>query len=276
VRRWAWVVVLLAAISALAAACGGSDDPVDDVAPEQRLERGAAELRSADTFTFTLAGSGAAEALELALPGLGGSIQAGEAEIDAEGAVDRPDRLTLTAQVDVGPFAVPATLTVVGGDLYVSAIGRRLAIEVPAGELRELDPTLLISALLGRVADPETTGSERIAGADTARIDGTLDGEALARDLRAIGLQDAADAVGDALRDARITVWVGIDDNRVYRLRLRVDEQAAETDVAGVGRLSLDLVAEFRDFDEPVEIEPPANAQRVSVDQLADLFGVLG
>lgn len=275
-RRWAWVVVLLAAISALAAACGGSDDPVDDVAPEQRLERGAAELRSADTFTFTLAGSGAAEALELALPGLGGSIQAGEAEIDAEGAVDRPDRLTLTAQVDVGPFAVPATLTVVGGDLYVSAIGRRLAIEVPAGELRELDPTLLISALLGRVADPETTGSERIAGADTARIDGTLDGEALARDLRAIGLQDAADAVGDALRDARITVWVGIDDNRVYRLRLRVDEQAAETDVAGVGRLSLDLVAEFRDFDEPVEIEPPANAQRVSVDQLADLFGVLG
>jgi hypothetical protein len=270
------VVVLVVAISALAAACGGSDDPVDDVAPEQRLERAAAELRSADTFRFTLAGSGAAEALELALPGLGGNIQAGEAEIDAEGALDRPDRLTLTAQVDVGPFAVPATLTVVGGDLYVSAIGRRLAIEVPAGELRELDPTLLISALLGRVADPETTGSERIAGADTARIDGTLDGGALARDLRAIGLQDAADAVGDALRDARITVWVGIDDNRVYRLRLRVDEQAAETDVAGVGRLSLDLVAEFRDFDEPVEIEPPANAQRVSVDQLADLFGVLG
>ncbi len=276
-RRWAWVAVLVAVLVVLAAACGGgSDEAAGDVPPAERLERAAAGLGAADTLTFTLVGSAEAEGLELALPGLGGTIQGGEAEVDAEGAVDRPDRLTLTAQVDVGPLAVPATITRIGNDLYLSAIGRDLAIQVPAGQLRRIDPTRLAAALLGRVADPEATGTDLVGDVEAARIEGTLDGEALARDLRAIGLEDAADAVGGALGDSRITAWVGVDDNLLYRLRLQIEERAAETDVARVGGINVDLTAEFRDYGEPVEIEPPANAQRVSPDALAELLGAIG
>jgi hypothetical protein len=277
VRRAA--LTLLAA-ALLAAGCGGgSDEEAGDL-----LERGfATDVRSGVLSVeaeVRLSGIAAvAGPLQLTMEGPfegGGPTELPDMEMDVRVSgmgQDFAGRALLTQEnlwVEYGRTTYEA-----GEELWAEV--RRAIEQQGAGRPRTFaeagaDP-------LAWVEDLETEGGEEVAGAQTTKVTGTVDVEAMLRDVNRLSPdrqvpESALRGVEDLLHDVEFEAWIGEDD--IWR-RISAESEfevpEEERDSAGGlsgGRISFEM--ELDDPNEPVEIEEPAEAR--PIDELLRRLGI--
>lgn len=169
-----------------------------------------------------------------------------------EGAVRRPMDIQATVTVGV-PF----------GDLSVTAIGLNgefwVQNPLKSGEWMSLGSDRQIQALINPdqlllyavrlVHDAKITGTEKIDGAETTMVEGTVDFSAMVQS--ALGASDAQGSMGQYLAEGPklVTFWID-DQKRVVETEIRGPIFSTESD--DVVR-DLSLFA----FNEPVEIQAP-------------------
>jgi hypothetical protein len=136
------------------------------------------------------------------------------------------------------------------------------------------------------LATAEDQGEEEVKGVTTRHVSGTLDVEAMLRNLnafvrrssRAIGGATGEDApqplsardiarIGSVVKDPTFHVYVGKDDDIIRRLSARIDFEVPKTSRAALGGIdsgSLQFEVEFSDVNGDQEIEPPARPRPLS------------
>jgi hypothetical protein len=282
VRRWP---VLLAALALALAGCGGDGDSGSEEDAAALLKRGFAT--DVDSGVLTLDA-------EVALRGV-------------EGA-DGPLRLTLE-----GPFRAagsPTEMPDLDMDYRVSGAGQTFSGNVIVtrengwveyeGETYEAGEELWARLLellrqsnqgqprtfreagidpLDWIDDAATGGEEEIGGTPTTKVTGTLDVEAMLRDVNRISSGDRVPErtlreVDEVVDDVEFEAWIGEDD--IWRrISARTEFEVPEDERDGVGgleggRFSLDM--ELAEPNEPVEIEGPAEAR--PIDELLRGLGI--
>jgi hypothetical protein len=127
------------------------------------------------------------------------------------------------------------------------------------------------------IKDPQRKGTERIAGADTERISGTVDVPRLLADLGTL-LDKAGGAtgasiftprlrkqIGDAVKSAQADVWTGTGDKLLRQLAVVVTfafKDPSQSPIPGLDGGRLALRAQLHDVNgAPARIGTPANAQ---------------
>ena len=114
---------------------------------------------------------------------------------------------------------------------------------------------------------PIETGSESRDGVTTVRIEGSVDGEAVADALGALG----GEGLAGAASEGTVTVWIGADD--LLPRRVEIDYDATVERERARGALAVDLEADLFDYGADVTIDAPENAQPLSLDDLPGLLG---
>lgn len=276
-RSLALAGALLVAAGA-AAGCGGGGSGEDlsmGLTPPRILERAAEEAAGLDTYTVAFAGT--ADIRVTAEGGLANLVN-GPTMVEGEGRADAPDLAAVDATIDFSGLPVQASATKVGGELYIGALGQDYRLDVPAATVEGFRPQALVPTLAGWVAAPREVGRADVDGDPTVQIAGAIDPEAVLADLGPLlgtagGAAPDPAAVREALADGEVNVWVGTEDLRPRRVRVRLDIPDASAIASGVEALSADLTGTFSGFDEPVDIGPPANARTLSPDELGSLTG---
>jgi hypothetical protein len=148
------------------------------------------------------------------------------------------------------------------------------------------------------IADAEDKGDTRAAGADTHHVSGTLDVEALMRNLNkfignsaaALGSADKttprltrADIreLGKAVKDPSFDVYVGKTDDTIRRVSARIEFDIPDSDKGELGGLTggtITFSVELRDVNGNQKIEAPTNSRPLSklTNSLGGALGALG
>jgi hypothetical protein len=222
VRRW------LVALLVLAVACQPAPR---ELTPKEVLDRAADAVEGLNTAHFAL--DQQSGSMQLAT-----GLQIG----NAEGDVQRPDRLQMKFTLRLGGISAESALIAIGEDLYISnpLSGQWQKAPSNAAAPRVLDKERGISNLLRRVEDPRKIGNEQLDGRQTQHLQGRVLSTTFAQ---LTGAQPQGDAVtGD--------VWIGADDYLPRQVRL--EGALAAGDTASTVR-----VLKFSKFNEPVSIERP-------------------
>lgn len=148
------------------------------------------------------------------------------------------------------------------------------------------------------IVDAEVDGEEEVGGVATEHVTGTLDVEAALTDLNRL-VKRSAGALGeagevarplgpkqierlaDSVEDPRFDVYVGIDDDIVRRLTLRIDVEVPERerkDVGGVTGASIRLSAQLDDVGGDQAVAAPSSARPLSelTSQIGSLRALTG
>lgn len=270
------LLLALLAIAVAAGCSGGDEDMTEGRSPAQLLGEAATRAQALDTFRAAIDGTVAVSA-----DGLSGPLANFTREpLDVEGELraDPPDRAAVDAQVNLSGLPVQLSVTAVSGELYLSAIGQDIRLEVPADQVRRFDPGLLMPTVARWMTDPRETGREDVEGEPTVKLSGGVDPQAVLADIGPLLGQAGAAApdpaaVADALKDGTVDVWVGTEDLRPRRVKVVLDVPDATALSPDVRSLNVDLTVTVTGFDEPVQIEAPADARPLSLDELGSLAG---
>lgn len=271
-------LALLAALvaAALVAGCsGGGEDMTEGRSPAELLAEAARRGQELDTFRVALAGT-------VTVDSEGGGPLANFAraplEIEGEGRADPPDRAAVDATVDLSGLPVQVNVTTVGEELYLSAIGQDIRLEVPPEQVERFDPALLMPTIARWMTDPRETGREDVEGEPTVKLTGGVDPQAVLADIgpllgQAGPAAPEADAVAAALEGGTVDVWVNAEDLRPRRVHVVLDVPDASAIAPDLRSLAVDVTATVTGYDEPVQIEAPADARSLSLDELGSLAG---
>ena len=136
------------------------------------------------------------------------------------------------------------------------------------------------------LGDAKDEGEEEIAGVKTHHVSGTLDVEAVMRDLNrfvrksgsALGgatgqpppkplSQEDIQKVGEVVKDPTFQVYVGEDDDIIRRVSGKIEfdvpEQSRQS-LGGIESGAIEFQVEFSDVNGDQQIEAPANARPIS------------
>jgi hypothetical protein len=82
-----------------------------------------------------------------------------------------------------------------------------------------------------------------------------------------------AEELSKSLKEATVDYWIGVDDQLMYKAQFGASmDMSGQKDMEGVDSMSMTGTVTMADFDEPVEVTPPKNAQ--SFDKfMTQLFG---
>lgn len=233
-RIWA-ALLLVPLMASLLAGCRGDDDDPEDAAPtaEEVLANARERWDDTDSAHFRL------------------DVE-GEAYLDseqtirlrsAEGDILRPDSVSASAQISVMLLSLDVSLIAVGGDMYMTNFVSGRWERAP--DDFSYDPSILFSdtsgigPILSELQNPALDGTERVAGNDTRKVTGTVDAEAVS-DITAGAIE------GD---DIPVTLWIGTENNDIYRVTL--------TEPEGVRNEPATWTLDLSEHGEPVTIEPP-------------------
>jgi len=136
------------------------------------------------------------------------------------------------------------------------------------------------------LSEAKDEGEEDVAGVRTRHVSGSLDVEAVMRNLNefvrksgsAIGgatgqsppeplSDDDIRRIGEVVRDPVFNVYVGVDDDIIRRVSGRIEFDVPREDRAGLGGLEsgkLQFSVEFSDVNGDQEIEAPRDARPIS------------
>jgi len=141
----------------------------------------------------------------------------------------------------------------------------------------------------------ELVGTESVGGVQTNHVKATADPQKLseaivkaaqdpelqkklgssASDLGASTkeLEKQAGELKKMLKDATVDYWIGVDDGLIYKAEVAGSlDTTSQKDMEGVTGMTLKATVTMADFDEPVEVTPPAKSQ--SIDKLMnEMFG---
>jgi hypothetical protein len=276
-RRALWPALVLALAASLLAGCGGDDGGGEDLAEgvpaADLLARSADAAAAAESFRIALDVGGEINLTDpAAVPG--GNLLNGPLDISGEGPVDPPDRASVDARIEVSGLPLQVNITRVGDEVFVGALGQDFRVALPSEQVALLDFGALYPTLADWTVDPVEDGREEIDGTPTVKVSGEIDGErALTSLAPLLGGQapTAADARA-ALREGTMEAWIGTEDLLPRRVHLVLAADGARV-AEGVGAVDIDLTADLSAWDEPVDIQAPANPQELDTEGLGGLFG---
>jgi hypothetical protein len=211
------------------------------------LQSAAETMKSVQSFRFRL----------VTLEGVT-TILEGIELVSIEGAVLRPDRFRATINATVA--VVPVSLDVVGiGDtLWVqdplSAEGGYRQFPVESGLADVLNPDRLFLEAIGLVEGPTIAGDDEVDGVKATVVEGEF------RPLRALELVGTPVSTPSAEDQAE----AGLVLNEPLFVQIWIDESNRVIQMAFQGRLlaaeepKIIRVLRLTDFDQPIEIVPPA------------------
>jgi len=298
VRRLAVLLLVVLGGCALAS-CGGEDDreSVEDL-----LDRAfSGEISSAD---LKLEG-------EIELKGL----LKDPIRIEAEGPFRTNEAKLPSADIELRVGSGAGGQTVTSG---VLTTGDRVFLkfqdvyyEQPAAQVRQTNRTIAKNSRKGGqalgelgldprswLAEAKDEGDAEVAGVDTNHVSGTLDVEALMRNLNAF-VSKSASALGtgeeapprltgadikelsDAVKDPGFDVYVAKQDDLIRRVSARIEFEIPEDSREGLGGLkggSIVFSVELRDVNGDQEIEAPTHSRPLSTltDSLGGALEALG
>jgi hypothetical protein len=279
----ALLVIACSGLCALLLACGGSDT-TSDAGAERALKQ------TFGTSTSSIERGRVAATLNLEPEGLlklGGPIS-----VRLSGPFAAPTRR------DLPRFDLAFLATLAGQRFRGSAIstgrkgflkldGRTYAIEdALMARLRKglgkaaAEPQAGLKALgidpLRWITNPERKGQERVGGAETERIGGTVNVPRLLADLGTL-LDKAGGAgssfftprlrtqIGNAVKSAKVDVWTGADDKLLRQLAVVVTfafKDSSQSPIPGLDGGRITLRARLDDINgTPVQIRVPARAR---------------
>lgn len=278
-RRALAIALLIVAAALLLAACGGGDDGGEDLTegltPAELLGRSSEAAAALESFHIALEVTGDLEVSAAAgLPSGVGGLLNGPVDISGDGSVKPPDRASIDMRIEVSGLPLQGNLTRVGDDVFIGVLGQDFRIDLPPEQVSLLDFGDLYPTLVSWTTDPVEAGREEIDGEQTVKITGALDPAAALGDLGPLlgaGSVTSAQA-RRALREGTVEFWIGTEDLLPRRLHLVLKADGAGI-AEGVGAIDIDLTASFSAFDEPVDIQAPANPQTLDPDQLGSFFG---
>lgn len=124
-----------------------------------------------------------------------------------------------------------------------------------------IDPQKLADSLVSAAASPDATWE---LSDDTAAAE-------IAGELKKSKKQ--VEQLKKALTDATIDYWIGVDDQLMYKIEMAASLDTSDLEGAeGLTGAKLKASIALSDFDEPVEVTPPAQAK--PIDELMNqLFG---
>lgn len=221
-----WTIIAL--VLAVAAACAPAPR---ELTPREALDRAADEADKINSAHFSLEQQN-------------GTVQVatGVQIANAEGDIQKPDRLQMKFTLRLAGFAGEAQLIAIGSELFLTnpLTGQWQAAPSATVAPRVLDVQRGVSSLLRKVTEPQKVGTETLDGAQTQHLKGKVSATSFS-DMT--GSATTVDSVpGD--------VWIGADDFLVRQVRL--EGPIAEGDTAATVR-----VLKFSRFNQPVTIERP-------------------
>lgn len=233
--------LLLALLALLVAACGGKHSSTQTQVtasptptPKQRLNTAADRMQALPSFHFLLTHENGASTIALGLQ-----------MTRAEGDFQQPDRFRANVNANFQSIPVAVKVINVGANTWITnplQSGDHYQ-PLPNGTQATaiLDPQTGILHAARDVQNPMLAGSEKINGADTMIVQGTVD----AADLTSL----ATDAQAGHQVTAR--VWIGRDDSLVYKVRL--EGPLSDSEPKNIVRQ-----IETSHFNEKIDIEPPS------------------
>jgi hypothetical protein len=136
------------------------------------------------------------------------------------------------------------------------------------------------------LAEAKDEGEEEIAGVKTQHVSGTLDVEAVMRDLNrfvrksgsALGgatgqpppkplSEEDIQTVGEVVKDPTFQVYVGEDDDIIRRVSGKIEfdvPEQSQQSLGGIESGAIEFQVEFSDVNGDQQIEAPANARPIS------------
>jgi LppX_LprAFG lipoprotein len=233
-----------------------SSSAQDDEA-QALLDRAAQAMTELESFKFVMRNEG------------GTTMLMDIVELESiDGAVQRPDSFQATATAQVAFLKVDVNIIGIGGDIYISDPRSTTDsyLLVSADDMTGVDiasvinPDALILRSVSVIEEPEIEGEAEIDGVDTTVVTGHFTVQK-ALDLSGFDIgTPAPDETVDTqlLLDEPLDVSLWIDEDGYVR-RVRIIGPILSSDDSGIAR-RIDIY----DLDEPVDIQPPANATPVS------------
>jgi len=154
----------LALALTLIACGGGSDIDVSSVDAEALMTAAAARLAKVQQFHFVLEHERGSTA-----------IVRGLAMSHAEGDVDGFDRLRADIEAKAGPLNLEVSVVIIEGEGWITnpVTGRWERETLAVGDL--FDPSTGLAAIVVAADSPRLSGTDRVNGADTYRVETTVD-----------------------------------------------------------------------------------------------------
>lgn len=199
---------LLLAIGLLAACGDGESLPVDGLDAVALLAAAADRTEQVQSFHFVLEHErGSTE------------IVRGVNMERAEGDVAGGQRLRVDIEGSAGPLNIKLGIVILEDEAWITnpLTGRWEREDISIAEL--FDPATGITALIRAVTDPRVTGSDRIDGVQTYRVEATVD----SGDVRLFGDPRPG-------RVLRAKAWIGVEDALIHRIELEGALRPGERD----------------------------------------------
>jgi hypothetical protein len=126
------------------------------------------------------------------------------------------------------------------------------------------------------VADPQKLADSLMKAAQDPSLENKLGGSGSELGQLGSGLtqnKQQAEELSKSLKDATVDYWIGVDDQLMYKAQFGAAmDTKSQKDMQGLDGVSMKGSVTMADFDQPVEVTPPANAQ--SFDKLMNqVFG---
>jgi hypothetical protein len=220
--------LLIAAAIALVAACTPAPR---ELTPRELLDKAADAADQVNTAHFSLEQQNGSVV-----------VASGVQVTNAEGDVQRPDRLQMKFTLRLGTLSAESQLIAVGSELFLTnpLTGQWQPAPPAATAPRVLDKDGGVGSLLRKVTDPQKIAIETLDGAQTQHLKGDVPGSAFT------AMTGAPATVNSVAGE----IWVGTDDVLPHQVRLTGPVTTADTP-ATVRILKLSK------FNQPVSIEPP-------------------
>ena len=124
------------------------------------------------------------------------------------------------------------------------------------------DPQKLADSLAKAAEDPSLTEKLGGSGSDLGQLGQGLTGDpAQAKEL------------AKTLKDASVDYWIGVEDSYMYKAQFAAAmDMTGQENMDGVTGITLKGSATMGDFDQPVEVTPPADAKSFDL-FMNELFG---
>ena len=265
-RKWTWVLSL---VVALGVAAGGvsaaAASPVADQLPQVQLPSAA---------RFVISGIISSEGQTVPING-SGAFSDQNAMLDVtltapEGATSGPDKITLGAIVVDGKLYVKTSGVDAGTDDKWYVIDTGTLTEGIPGAVMDMPGSLTdIETMLGAAVSSKEVGKEAIGGAPTTKYQIDVD-------LQKLAAATGGSTAGTEGSTLTMFLWVGDKDMYVHQFNMMLSVDSSSGDITL--NLAADLTITFSDFDVPVTITAPENAEPLDLSSVlgGDVLGSIG
>lgn len=283
-------IAATAAAGALLAGCGGGSgnakDATSGLTAAQILQRSVTAATALKSFTVDLT--------EVITPTTKGTITgpagislSNKTTLTAKGPVVLPDRLQLDVGADVG-LPIQATLTRVGGKLFLGIIGQDYALNVNPSTVNAISAGRIFPAVASWISNPKIDGRETMNGQQSVRLVGDVNAKAVTDSLMALlaanplggvvkvdpaQVKTIAAKLAPQFANDHITVWVRTNDLRPTRLSAPLTIEDGTSLSPKLTALSSDLTLNMTGFDGSFSVNAPAGAKPLNLSDLTRLAG---